>query len=79
MDRQRSISDSCGGVRILSRKVSSLTMAATSESLNLQSTSVPSKLNRESSKAALMKVLGDYKFIGKIITWKQQEEYGFIR
>ena len=79
MERQRTVSDSCGGVRSISRKVSSLTLAATSEPHKLQSTSVPSKLNIESSKAALMKVLGDYKFIGKIITWKPQEEYGFIR
>ena len=79
MERQRSISDSCGGARSLSCKVSSLTLAAASESLKLQSTSVPSMLNKESSKAALTKVLGDYKFIGKIITWKPREEYGFIR
>ena len=78
MERQRSISDSCGGARSLSRKVSSLTLA-TSEPLKLQSTSVPSRLDKESSKAALTKVLGDYKFIGKIITWKPREEYGFIR
>ena len=78
MERQRSISDSCGGARSLSRKVSSLTLA-TSEPLKLQSTSVPSRLDKESSKAALTKVLVGYKFIGKIISWKPKEEYGFIR
>ena len=79
MERQRSISDSCGGARSLSRKVSSLTLTATSEPLKLQSTSVPSRLDKESSKAALAKVLVGYKFIGKIISWKPKEEYGFIR
>ena len=78
MERQRSISDSCGGARSLSRKVSSLTLA-TSEPLKLQSTSVPSRLDKESSKAALTKVLVGYKFIGKIISWKAKEKYGFIR
>ena len=79
MERQRSISDSCGGARSLSRRVSSLTLASTPEPLKLQSTSVPSMLNKKSSKAALTKVLIGYKFIGRIITWKSQEEYGFIR
>ena len=79
MERQRSISDSCGGgARSLSSKVSSLSLAAASESLKLQSTSVPSTLEKKSPKAALTKVLGDYKFIGKIIAWKPQE-YGLIR
>ena len=76
MERQRTVSDSCGGVRSISRRVSSLTLAAASES---QSSSVPLQLEKESSKDALAKVLSSYKFIGKIITWKQQEEYGFIR
>ena len=76
MERQRTVSDSCGGVRSISRRVSSLTLAAAPET---QSSSVPLQLEKESSKDALAKVLSSYKFIGKIITWKQQEEYGFIR
>ena len=76
MERQRTVSDSCGGARSISRRVSSLTLAAAPE---IQSSSVPLQLEKESSKDALAKVLSSYKFIGKIITWKQQEEYGFIR
>ena len=79
MERQRSISDSCGGARSLSRRVSSLTFSPASGSQKLQSTSVPSTLDKESSKAALTEVIKSYKFIGKIISWKSKEEYGFIR
>ena len=78
MERQRSISDSCGGARNLSRRVSSLTFATTSGT-QLQSNSVPNISVKESSKAALSQVLEEYKFLGKIISWKSQEEYGFIR
>ena len=67
MNRQRSISDS-GGTR-----GSSLTLADFS---TLQSTP---RSDKALSKAALMEVLSTYKFRGKIVLWKSQEEYGFLR
>ena len=41
--------------------------------------SVPIKSKKEFAKTSLSIVLADYKFLGNIVTFKPQDEYGFIR
>ena len=50
-----------------------------SSSLSSLHRSVPIKSKKEFAKTSLNIVLADYKFLGNIITFKPQDEYGFIR
>merc|ERR1719347_2314617 len=88
MDRSRSVSESESQYHqiypfkkgyIQSNSSSRANPVSNSVSLTALSQSVDPKKSKDSSKKSLNKVLSNYKFIGKVVTFKTEEAYGFIR